>query len=983
MSDFIKYIMDYITELLSPACRIGIKDFIDDIIETISDVIEDVADFFVDTFNEVVGFFAPEPQEPNLTSFAAESQGRVRQFKQPITAHRFVYGEFRLSGPLTFIDVSLDNNKIHLIITLAAHPVQAIEDIYFGDEVIPSDAIDGTTGVVSSGRFANTARIFKSLGDEGAAQPFPALVSATTAWTTNHLQQGRAKIYVSLAFDKDVYPRGVPAISAWVKGKKVVDPRNSSTEAWTVNPVLIIRDYMTTSTVDGGGGATTLEFDDTFTNSAANTSEEIVSTQRIDTVITAVDTATDIATLIGSTIEIFTGDRVRVSATTSTIGGLSAGVDYYVIATQRLDTARIQFASTYALALAGTAKSLTTSGEGQQSVFKTGEPRYTMNGFLQVDRTPAAMIGDALTSMAGQMIYASGTWRMKAGVYTAPTITLDENDFISGITLQTRIGRRSRFNAVKGIYVTSLNLDQPADYPSVTNATYETEDNGERTFRELDLKNTNRPQTASRLAKISLERHRQMISFRATTTLKGLQLQAGDTVSIDNARFGWSAKVFEVGEWRLIQVANEGNPTLGCEMSFRETATTVFDWNSGEETVVDPAANSSLPDMFTVLPPEGLEVNEELYSTRNIGVKARGIISWMAPNDLSIVEYEVQQQQTQDKDGNAVTESFSVIARTTEVFLIVYDIEPGVYNIRVKSLSLLGVSSDFTTKPNQEIFGLLAPPTEPQNLTISAVSGSAILRWDATPDLDVKVGGTYIFRHDNALTGASWGTSVGIGTAIAGSETTVSLPLKSGTYLAKAKDSSNVESTDAASVSTKQATAANFTLASTITESTNFPGSTTNVVVGDGMIKLTASGLIDSVADFSTIADIDGLGGLHDSGIYLFNTAFDWTTVLSKRYTTTVVAAILNANDLMDSKTDLIDTWTTFDGDETSGADARVYVRETDDDPSGSPTWSSWNLLDSADLTARAVQFRMILTTTDSAFNIQVSELSVAADTAG
>ena len=968
--------------------------FIVDVFDAVRDFVADAAgwvvDNFVDTFNAIVEFFAPEPQEPNLSSFTAESQGRITQFKQPITAHRFIYGEFRVSGPMTFIDVSSNNSLIHIIITLAAHPVQAIEDIYFGDEVIPADAIDGSTGIVSTGRYAGKARIFKSLGDEGSAQPFPALASATTAWTYRHLQRSCAKIYVRLTFNKDIYPRGVPPISAWVKGKKVVDPRNSSTETWTVNPALIIRDYMTTSTIDGGGGATTLEFDDTFTNSAANTSEEIVSTKRIDTVITAVNTATDIATLVGSTIQIFTGDRVQVSAadpitasTTSTIGGLTSGVDYYVITTQRLDTPRIQFASTYALALAGTAKSLTSSGAGQQTVIKTGEPRYTMNGLLQVDRTPAAMIGDSLTSMAGQLIYASGTWRMKAGVYTAPTITLDENDFLSGITIQTSIGRRSRFNAVKGIYVTSLNLDQPADYPSVTNATYEAEDNNERIFRELDLKNTNRPQTASRLAKISLERHRQMISFKATTTLKGLQLQAGDTVSVDNERLGWSAKVFEIGEWRLTHVADEENPTLGCEMSFRETAATVFDWNSGEETTVDPAPDSNLPDVFTVLPPEALTVIEELYDTRgSAGVKARAIISWTAPDDSSIAEYEVQKQQTQDSDGNSVSENFSVIARTIEVFLNIDDIEPGIYNFRVSSLSLLGVSSTATVKLNQEIFGLLDPPTEPQNLTVSAVGGAAILRWDATPDLDVKVGGTYIFRHDNALIGASWATSVGIGAAIAGSETTVTLPLKSGTYLAKAKDSSGIESTTHAAVSTKQATSVGYTLTSTITESTVFPGSTTNVVAGDRVIKLTASGLVDSIPDVSAVADWDAQGGLVSSGTYFFGTAFDWTEVLAKRYTTTIVATIINANDLIDLRETNIDTWTTVDG-ATSGADARVYSRETDDDPAGSPTWADWQLLESADLTARAVQFKVELTSDDNAFNIEVSELSVAADTAG
>ena len=929
---------------------------------------------------------APKPKAPNLSGFETQSVERIRQFRQAITPHRIVYGEFRISGPLTFVETTNNNKFLHMIITLASHPVEAIEDVYFNDEVIPADSINASTGIVSTGRYANKVRIFKSLGDEGSTQPFPQLVSAVTSWTTNHLQRNRAKIYLRLEFDKNLFPQNVPNVSVWMKGKKVVDPRNSSAVAWDTNPALVIRDYMTLSTVDGGGGAATLEFDDTFTNAAANTSEEIVSTARIDTRIastSAVNTSTGVVTLLGSTLKVFTGDRVIVSAQTSSIGGLTAGTAYYVIAKQRQDTPRIQFASTYAHAIAGTAKTLTSQGEGTISIVKTGEPRYAMNGFLQVDRTPADMITDALTSMAGRMVYASGQWRLLAGSYTAPTITLDEDDFITGITVQTKSGRRSRFNAVKGVYVTSLNLDQPADYPPVTNSVYETEDKGERLFQELDLPNTNRPHMAQRLAKIALERHRQMITFQAGTTLKGLQLQAGDTVSIDNERLGWSAKVFEITEWKLMLVGEE-NPVLGCEMDFREIASSVFDWNSGEETKVDPAPNSVLPNAFDVLAPESLIITEETYDTRgSAGVKARAIVSWMDPGDFSIETYHVEHKQTQDKDGNAVTEDYHLHGKTEDTFLNVDDVKPGIWSFRVKSVSHLGVSSEWTEKTGVEIFGLLAPPTEPQNLTISAIGGIAFLRWDATPDLDVKVGGTYVFRHSRDTVSPTWGTSVGIGEAVAGSETTASLPLKSGTYLVKAVDSSGIESTSAATVTTKQATAVAFTNTSTITESTAFTGSTTNVAAGGGVIKLVGSGLVDGIADIDSVADWDSTGGIVASGTYVFSAAFDWGSVVSKRYTTDIEATISNVNDLIDSRTALIDTWTSFDGDAGGEADARVFSRETDDDPSAAPTWEPWQLLESAELTARAVQFKCVLTTTDPAFNIDVSILSVAADTAG
>jgi hypothetical protein len=935
--------------------------------------------------NVALGFVAqalsPKPKIPNLSSFAAKSRDRVQQFRQPITLWKSVYGEVRISGPLTFVETTKSNKFIHMVITLAAHEVQAIEDVFLDDAVITSDQLD-SNGLVTSGKYANKVRIQKDLGG-GTGQPFPSLASATTSWTDDHRQTGRAKIYVRMEYDKDIFPKS-PNFSAWVKGKKVADPRNSSTVAWTTNPALIIRDYLTTSTTAAGAGATTIEINDTFTNAAANTSDEIVSTVSIIASVTSANASTNVMTLVGSTSRFFTGDRMEVSTVGGAVPtGLVAGSVYYAIPTQRHTSTKLQFASTYANAITGTAVAISDAGTAPFSVKKTGEPRYTLNGVFEADEQPSRIITEMLTALGGRAVYASGAWRVLAGVYAAPSLAVDEDDFIAPIQVQTKQSRSARFNAVKGIYVSVLNLDQPSDYPPITNSTYETEDNGERIFRELDLPHTNRPHMAQRLAKIELERHRQQITATSTLSLKGIQIQAGDTVSVTNSRFGWSAKVFEVTEWKLAAVGDP--PAIGCDVSLREIASDVFDWNSGLETLVDPAPNTELLDIYTVGAPENLVITETLYDTRgSAGVKTQVKLAWTAPSDVTLSAYLVEKQQTQDKDGNAVTESYTEIAAitdtSTEVVLI--DVEPGIYNYRVRAVSIWGVRSPYVEKTGNEIFGLLAAPTEPQNLTISAIGGIAFLRWDATPDLDVKVGGTYLFRHSRVTSGALWQQSVGVGLAIPGSESTVSLPLKAGTYLVKAVDSSGIESTSAATVTTKQATAAAFTTTSTITESTTFPGSTTNIAVGGGVMTLVGSGLVDSIADIDSVANWDSYGGIVSSGTYVFSAAFDWGSVVSKRYTSDIAAAISNVNDLIDSRTANIDDWADFDGDTAGSADARMYSSHTDDDPSGSPTWTSYDLLESAEIEARGVRFKTVLTTADPAYNIEVSVLSVVAETA-
>ena len=61
------------------------------------------------------------------------------------------------------------------------------------------------------------------------------------------------------------------------------------------------------------------------------------------------------------------------------------------------------------------------------------------------------VVADFLAAMGGRAINVGGTWRILAAAYTAPTVTLDEDHIVSPIDVATRIGRRERFNAVKGV----------------------------------------------------------------------------------------------------------------------------------------------------------------------------------------------------------------------------------------------------------------------------------------------------------------------------------------------------------------------------------------------------------------------------------------------------------------------------------------------------------------------------------------------------
>ncbi|NBS71476.1 hypothetical protein EBT31_21590, partial [bacterium] len=80
-------------------------------------------------------------------------------------------------------------------------------------------------------------------------------------------------------------------------------------------------------------------------------------------------------------------------------------------------------------------------------------------------------------------------------------------------------------------------------------------------------------------------------------------------------------------------------------------------------------------------------------------------------------------------------------------------------------------------------------------------------------------------------------------------------------------------------------------------------------------------------------------------------------------------------NGLWDDRVGLVDDWPAIDEDNLDQTDARVYVRSTNDNPSGAPTWSDWREFANAIVRGRGFQFKLQATTTNPDLNLIVSEL--------
>lgn len=592
------------------------------------------------------------------------------------------------------------------------------------------------------------------------------------------------------------------------------------------------------------------------------------------------------------------------------------------------------------------------------------QARYTANGVADTAAAPLDNLQGLVTSLAGAVTYVQGKFRCHAAAYDAPAGALTASMLADGFELQARADRKDLFNAVRGTYVDPERRWQPTDFPMVTNATYEAQDGGERIAKDVELPFTTHPEAAQRIAKILLEKSRQGQLLELKLNHSALKYSAYDVVTFTDSQLGISAKAYRILRFAL------GVP--GPLVAYlQEESSASYDWDNGQASIVDPAPDTTLPSPSSVAPPGNPSIAEALYSTRTgAGVKARATVSWTASTDPFVSRYQAEYKL-------ASASEYAALPLTGSTSAEIADIAPGTYNFRVKAVNSLGASSPYAEGTPKEIFGLSARPAAVTGLNLQLVSSLAVLRWDPHADLDVTEGGKILIRHSEATSGATWEDSYSIAEEAGGARFCLA-PLKAGTYLLKAQDSSGLTSADAASAATKNASVLSFSALSDVAEDPAFGGTHAGTVADGGTLKLAGQGLIDDVIDFDEIDDFDTGLNVNPSGTYTFASGTDNGAVARVRVESSLEVATVNALDRIDSRTGDMDDWLDFDGTAGGGSvDCWVEARETDDDPAGSPAWGDWRRVDAADFEAWGLQYRARLISNDPAFNIHVTRLRV------
>ncbi len=584
------------------------------------------------------------------------------------------------------------------------------------------------------------------------------------------------------------------------------------------------------------------------------------------------------------------------------------------------------------------------------------ERRYACNGSLSLSESPKTLIEGLLSSMAGRSAMQGGTWRIHAGAWRVPEVTLTGDDVrAGGLVLATRVSQSENFNGVRGQFVSPENDWQPDDFPAVASAVYLAEDNGTRKWRDIVLPFTISAAMAQRLAKIELERARRQMTVKLAGKLAAWAAGVGETVMLSYDRWGFAAKPFEVHGLSLDLTASGDGALLLPELLLRETSPLVYDWTASEEAIYAAAPRTNLPGP-DVPAPGTPNLAEALYETRaGTGVRTLILASWTAAPSDFVREYQIRARRVLDAGGTATGDDWITFGRTDQLFWEIRDVKPGRWEVAVKSVSVIGVSSPYAGA-SMEILGLTAPPAVLAGLTIQTAGGLAILKWLPSTDLDVRIGGRILIRHSDALS-ATWATSTSMD-EVAGSDAVAIVPLKPGTYILRARDNSG-NLGPVASVVTKGAQVLLFAPVTSLVADPGWPGALANVVVDGAALKL-----INIAAE----------------GLFTFPAGMDFGALKRVRLRSVIDAAALNLAALIDARVQLMDGW--LDVDDTEGAEIDVIVeaRVTDDNPAAAPVWSVWSRLDSSEFNVRGVQLRTRLSSKSADYNVLVSKLRIHAE---
>ena len=600
---------------------------------------------------------------------------------------------------------------------------------------------------------------------------------------------------------------------------------------------------------------------------------------------------------------------------------------------------------------------------------------FDCNAVLDTSKKVIENVREILKGCRGFLPYTSGKYKLIIETTGSASITLTEDDIIGGYTLSSP-SKNDKYNRVIASFINpdrNFQVDEvqfpPVDDSGLTSAdqhaTMKTADGGFLLEGKFDFKTLTSPYQAEEMAEIILRRSREALSLEINVGFDAYDLAIGDIVNITHASLGFSAKAF-----RVMGITFNEDFTIGLKLIEYQASHYTF----ASKTQVSSTPSTNLPNPFAIQPPASVTLSDQLIEYNDGTVIVALDIAIGASPDSFIDFYQVEYKLSTDSDFIIYAQGSGLNHRVLNV------IDQSTYDVRVKAVNSLGVSSSYVSA-QRTIIGAIAPPSDVENFTCNVSGADAHLSYDAVSDLDLAF---YQIRFSNKTDGtAEWLNSVNLVTKVSRPATSITVPARVGTYLIKAVDKLGNFSSNATAVISNVTSVTNFNAVSTVNEHPTFAGTKNNVVISDDAIILDSSELFDSASgDFddettrffdSGVANADFLA----SGNYEFANVIDIGAKHTVRVTASLTQTARNPDDLFDNRSgNFDDAKSNFDGDTPANCDAHLEIATSDDNS----TFTSFQTFVIGNYTARYLKFRLVLTSSDLASTAVVQEATVTVD---
>ena len=600
---------------------------------------------------------------------------------------------------------------------------------------------------------------------------------------------------------------------------------------------------------------------------------------------------------------------------------------------------------------------------------------FDCNAVLDTSKKVIENVREILKGCRGFLPYTSGKYKLIIETTGTASITLTEDDIIGGYNLASP-SKNDKYNRVIVSFVNpdrNFQVDEvqfpPVDDSGLTSAdqhaTMKTADGGFLLEGKFDFKTLTSPYQAEEMAEIILRRSREALSLEINVSFDAYDLAIGDIVNITHASLGFSAKAF-----RVMGITFNEDFTIGLKLIEYQASHYTF----ASKTQVSSTPSTNLPNPFTIQPPASVTLSDQLIEYNDGTVIVALDVAIGASPDSFIDFYQVEYKLSTDSNFIIYAQGSGLNHRVLNV------IDQSTYDVRVKAVNSLGVSSSYVSA-QRTIIGAIAPPSDVENFTCNVSGADAHLSYDAVSDLDLAF---YQIRFSNKTDGtAEWLNSVNLVTKVSRPATSITVPARVGTYLIKAVDKLGNFSSNATAVISNVTSVTNFNAVSTVNEHPTFAGTKNNVVISDDAIILDSSELFDSASgnfdDETTrffdsgVANADFLS----SGNYEFANVIDIGAKHTVRVTASLTQTARNPDDLFDNRSgDFDDAKSNFDGDTPANCDAHLEIATSDDNS----TFTSFQTFVIGNYTARYLKFRLVLTSSDLASTAVVQEATVTVD---